>query len=227
MNSAGKTNPKIFFFTGLGADSRAFQFLNLSVSYPQVHVFWLKPFKNESPEHYSSRLIEKYSIADGDLLIGLSFGGLIVTEISKQIKPALSILISSASTRNEFPLLYKIEAFLNLHRWVSTSFYKKGGAVKHFLFGLKKPEQRKLFDEIIRGSDTEFVRWAVDTFVHWKNTYRPNRLYKIHGTADRIIPIHKPSTDFIIPEAGHFMTWEKAKEVSSVINRLIAASVNS
>jgi len=215
-----KSLPRIFFFTGLGADERAFAYLKIENSLPKIHVTWLRPEKQESITAYSQRLVKEYKIKDGDILIGLSFGGLIVTEINHFIKPALSILISSASTRKELPLFYRIAGLLNLHHLIPISSLSKPSRLKDYLFSLKKPEQKKLFDEIITNADSGFVQWAIDKIVHWENNKRPENLYKIHGTADRIMPIHRASTDFVVQGGSHFLTWENSRDISAIIRRL-------
>ncbi len=219
--SDGKYLPRIFFFTGLGADERAFSDLIIETSLQQIHVSWLKPEKQESLTVYCRRLIEEYKIKNGDILIGLSFGGLVVTEINQLIKPALSILISSASTRKELPLIYRIAGRINLHYLIPKSLLNKPNRLRYYLFSLKKPAQKKLFDEIVSNADPDFVLWAIDKIVHWKNSERPENLFKIHGTSDRIMPIHKSSSDFIIKGGSHFLTWENAEEVSAIIRHLM------
>lgn len=221
--SDNKDLPRIFFFTGLGADERAFAYLKIKTSLPKFYVSWLKPGIDEDFGDYCQRLAKELGIKNGDILIGLSFGGLVVTEINKFIKPALSILISSASTRKELPLIYRAADRVNLHYLIPKSSLNKPNRLRHFLFGLKKPAQRKLFDEIVTHTDPDFVRWAMDKIVHWKNSERPENLFKIHGTSDRIIPIHKASSDFIIKGGSHFLTWENAAEVSAVISMLMKA----
>jgi len=212
---------RIFFFTGLGADERAFAYLKINVPFQKIYVTWLPPEKNESLASYCRRLTEKYGIEDQDVLIGLSFGGMVATGISRQVNPALTILISSAATRKELPLFYRIAGKTGLYHLISTRFLNKPGRIKHYLFGLRKPEQRQLFDEIITGADISFVRWAIRRVVTWNNKVRPENLVKIHGTADRILPLHKPSTDYVIPGGSHFLTWEKAEEVSGLVNKLL------
>lgn len=216
---------RIFFFTGLGADERAFAFLKLKTGYQQIHVAWIEPGKKESLPDYCRRLVEKYDIRDNDILVGLSFGGLVAVEINRIVKPSLTILISSASTRDELPALYRIAGKTGLYHLIPKSVLGKPGRLKYYLFSLKKPEQRKLFDEIVRGSDTDFVQWAIRQVVCWNNEVRPPRLFKLHGTADRIMPLHKPSTDFIIPGGSHFLTWENAAEVSDIMDRLLQKAI--
>ncbi len=216
-----KPIPRLFFFTGLGADERAFVHLNIRTPGQKVYVSWLTPGKSEPLPSYCHRLATHYGIHDGDVLIGLSFGGFVAVEINQFIRPALTILISSAATGKELPLLYRAAGRLGLDRLLPESLLNQPGSFKYFLFGLKKPEQRKLFDEIISGADVPFVRWAISRIVRWQNPKRPENLYKINGTADRILPLHKNTTDFIIPGGSHFLTWEKADEVSRIINKLL------
>ncbi len=221
--SNDKNLPRIFFFTGLGADERAFLYLNIKTSLQQIHVAWLKPEDRESLTAYCRRLVEEYAIKESDMLVGLSFGGLVVTEISNLVKPVLSILISSVSTRKELPLIYRVAGWINLHNLIPKSSLNKPNRMRYYLFGLKKPVQKKLFDEIITNTNPDFVQWAIDKVVHWENSERPENLYKIHGTSDRIIPIHKASSDFIIKGGSHFLTWENAAEVSAIIRQLMNA----
>ena len=72
----------IFLISGLGADKRTFDFLQLDFHESVTYVEWIKPLKNETIESYSTRLIHKYKIGQNSVLIGLSFGGLISIEIS-------------------------------------------------------------------------------------------------------------------------------------------------
>jgi pimeloyl-ACP methyl ester carboxylesterase len=211
---------RIFFFTGLGADERAFAQLKVPAALPQIHVAWLPPEKKENIRDYARRLIKEYHIQDGDILIGLSFGGLIATEISLILQPAFTLLISSASTRQELPLLYRITGKLHLYLLLPRSVLRRPGFLKYYFFSLKKKAQRKLFDEIISGADVDFVKWAIRQVVCWQNRVRPQNTYKIHGTADRIMPLHRASTDFVIQGGSHFLTWEKAREVSQIIEKL-------
>jgi len=223
--SDNKNHPRIFFFTGLGADERAFSYLKIDTPLQQIYVTWLKPEKQELLIDYCRRLTEKYKIKESDILIGLSFGGLVVTEINQFIKPALSILISSVSTRQELPLVYRVAGRINLHYLIPKSSLNKTNQLRYFLFGLKKPAQKKLFDEIVSNADPDFVQWAIDIIVRWENSKKPENLFIIHGTSDRIMPIHKASSDFIIKGGSHFLTWENAEDVSAIIRQLIKAKV--
>ena len=95
----------IYCFSGLGADKRVFKHLKLDANL--IHVDWIEPFENESIKSYSKRLSLKIP-EDGKNfgILGVSFGGLIATEISKILNPKITILISSAETKYELRKSY-------------------------------------------------------------------------------------------------------------------------
>src|SRR5687768_3609149 len=53
----------IYMFSGLGADSQAFQNLHLP-GYKLVYVDWIPPQKSESLEHYASRIKSRITTPD-------------------------------------------------------------------------------------------------------------------------------------------------------------------
>src|SRR5919198_557839 len=92
---------EVFFLSGLGADKTVFQFLDLSYCQP-VFIDWLPPEKNEPLQEYALRLKDKF-IPDDAMIVGLSFGGMLATEIAKQYPSVKPTLISSAKTKSELP----------------------------------------------------------------------------------------------------------------------------
>jgi hypothetical protein len=72
---------KIYFISGLGADKRIFSFLDLSFCEP-VFVDRITPLKNESLQGYALRLGKNIPGKD-PVIIGISFGGMLATEIAK------------------------------------------------------------------------------------------------------------------------------------------------
>jgi D-arabinose 1-dehydrogenase-like Zn-dependent alcohol dehydrogenase len=89
---------KIYGISGLGADKRVFKFLKLDSEL--IPIDWIEPLKNESIINYSKKLSTKIDQNEKVCLIGVSFGGLVATEISKLINPALTILIDRIPRRS-------------------------------------------------------------------------------------------------------------------------------
>ena len=95
---------KIYGISGLGADERVFQYLEIG---EEIEVLkWIVPEKNENIVAYSKRLANQINTKEDFILIGVSFGGMIAVELGKIINPEKIILISSAETKNELRSIY-------------------------------------------------------------------------------------------------------------------------
>src|SRR5882762_5671553 len=98
---------KVYFLSGLGADKTVFQFLHLKYCEP-IFISWIKPLQNETLPCYALRLKDHYKISNDATICGLSFGGMIATEIAKGFSTSKVILISSAKTKHELPPFYRL-----------------------------------------------------------------------------------------------------------------------
>ena len=84
---------KVYFISGLGADKRAFSLLDLSFC-EAVFVEWIDPLKNESLKDYAMRL--RQQIPDyHPTIVGVSFGGMLATEMAKTDEEIKAIIIAS------------------------------------------------------------------------------------------------------------------------------------
>ncbi|MFL5810585.1 MAG: alpha/beta fold hydrolase, partial [Flavisolibacter sp.] len=115
---------KVYFISGLAADERAFKHIHLSSHHEVVHLQWIEPLQNESLESYALRLSERIDAKGKFALVGLSFGGMIATEISKLLHPVRTVLISSVPCSQHLPGYYKFAHSLGLHRVVPVSLIK-------------------------------------------------------------------------------------------------------
>ncbi|MEB8330225.1 alpha/beta hydrolase [Flavobacteriaceae bacterium KMM 6897] len=213
---------KIYGISGLGADKRVFKYLTLE--HELIPVDWIKPKKNETLIGYSKRLIEEYEIGNEEEfgILGVSFGGLVATEISKLTKPKLTILISSVETRTELSGIIKLAGKSKLIDLIPEKLLNPPKAVAHFMFGTEKKE---LLNSILDDTDLNFTKWAIREFMNWSNESRLNNLIKIGGTKDKLLP-SKGENTILVENGEHFMIVDKAKEVSDIINDRIKTHYN-
>ena len=193
----------IYFFSGLGADERVFQYVDLSFCNP-IFIKWNLPFENESIENYTARLTEQIK-DENPILIGVSFGGMIAVEIAKLIKTEKVILISSAKTKHEIPSYYQFAGAINANKIIPTAFVQKLKTINYFLFGVSSTKEKELLNNIIQNTNPEFLNWAIDKIVNWKNEIIPENTIHIHGNADRILPFRFVKSDYTINKTGHFI----------------------
>jgi pimeloyl-ACP methyl ester carboxylesterase len=206
----------IYMFSGLGADSLAFQNLHLP-GYKLVYVHWIPAQKSESMEHYASRIKSQITTPD-PIVIGLSFGGMVAVEVAKQMPVKKLILISSAKTKDGLATgSYFLFKNLRLYKIIPGSLLKRTNFIVDNLFGVKSKKDKKALAEILKSNDPKFFRWAMSNILSWKNETIPPHLIHIHGTSDKIIPYPAAKADYGIKGGGHFMVLTHADTISNII----------
>lgn len=207
--------PKVYVFSGLGVDKRVFDGIDFASSDVEF-IDWIKPLKNERINEYASRISQKITEKEV-ILIGVSFGGMMAVEVSKIVKVKKLILIASAKNRRELPKIYRILGKLRLNKMVPSMLFKWQNSVTNWFFGLKIKKDKTLLRNILKDTDSRFLRWAINEIVNWKNTMIPENCIHIHGNKDRIIPISNCKVDYVINGGGHFMTVSCSDEIERII----------
>lgn len=209
----------IYVFSGLGTDERVFQNIDFG-DHITTFIRWIKPNDKERIESYAKRLTEQIH-NDQPILVGLSFGGIMATEVGKLIDTEKIIIIASAKIRKEIPFYYLLAGRLRLHKLLPARFLVRPNAFNNWLFGTQTEQEKKLLSEIFKDTDISFLKWAIDKIVTWKNEVEHKNINHIHGTADRILPYRFVTCDLTVEHGGHFMTVNKANEITEKIRNLL------
>ncbi|HEX7903236.1 MAG TPA: alpha/beta hydrolase [Chitinophagaceae bacterium] len=210
---------KVYFISGLGADKRIFSFLDLSFCEP-VYIDWITPYKNDTLQDYALKL--RKGIPETDpIIVGISLGGMLVTEMANADSNIQGIIISSNKTQNEFPIHLRIVKYLPLYKWSPNFILKRIMLGSTWMLGGTRKEQKKLLQQIIKESNIEFVKWAIEAILCWKNTVIPENIIHIHGTADKLLPYSRVKADYTIPGGTHVMTMDNPEEISELLKKLI------
>lgn len=210
---------KVYFISGLGADKRAFSFLDLSFCEPQF-IEWIKPLEKESLKSYALRL-RKQIPEEHPTVVGVSFGGMLATEMAKEDKLMNVIIIASNKSSEEFPAYLRVGKYLPVYKWLPEKLIKNQ-TVLNWVLGVEKDEQRKLINAIVADIDPLFLKWAIDAILNWKETSIPDNVKHIHGSADKLLPYRLTKADHTIEGGTHMMTFYKHKEISDLLSQLIA-----
>ncbi|RYD51785.1 MAG: alpha/beta hydrolase [Sphingobacteriales bacterium] len=206
----------IYVLSGLGADERVFQKLHFGV--PVTFVKWEVPEQAESIQAYAARIAANIPVTR-PILVGLSFGGVVAIEIAKHIPVEKLMLIASVKTREELPFYYRLIGLLNLHRLVPATLLKPSNRITNWAFGAESIADKKLLKQILADTSPQFLKWAINQLLHWKNHIVPPNVLHIHGTSDRILPIASVDCDFVIEGGGHLMTLTKPEALSELLRQ--------
>ncbi len=210
---------RIYLMPGMGAGSRIYRHIRWPAGYEIVPMEWLMPQSPTEPlSRYVERLIAHYAVAPGSILAGMSFGGVIINEMSRQLPVAGLIFISTVKTHRAFPPRF---------RWA-----RKTGIWRVFPYGLiTRPERlapwmpvrvlRKrlqLYADYMSMRNTGYFRWAMRSILHWKGDVPGLPYVHIHGTADHIFP-YRRLTGRVEPVegAGHLALMTHPRRVSALI----------
>lgn len=213
---------KVYFISGLAADKRVFKYIQLPEGCEAVYLDWISPEKDESLPSYALRLASTINKEEPFALVGLSFGGMLATEIAKQYQPVVTILISSVPVSAHLPGYFKVAGKMGLHKIVPISLLKSSAATKRF-FTRELMEDKKLLWQIINESDTGLIRWSMNAILNWQNDIIPQPVWHIHGTRDEVLPVRYTHPTHTIPKEGHMMVMT----CPQVVNEFLAKALTT
>jgi pimeloyl-ACP methyl ester carboxylesterase len=207
----------VYLLSGLGADSRVFDFLSFDYCHVR-NLVWIAPEQHETIRSYAARLLQQITVKR-PILVGVSFGGIIAIEIAKLVDIEKVVLISSVKTRFDIPRHFRLAGWMRLHRFVPAALFKMVNPVTYWFFGTTGASERELLKEIIKDTDIQFVEWAIASILTWTNEDMLDNLTHVHGTRDRIFPLR--TAHFKVADGGHLMIVDKAHEVTRILRKTI------
>ena len=186
------------------------------------------PVIGEPIEAYALRMKLKNAILEDDpILMGVSFGGMMAVELAKHFPAAIVILVSSAGTRRELPLWMRAAGSLGLNRLLPIRPGKGIRWLEDYFLGVESEDDARLGAEFRGKTDPRYLRWALGQVVNWKNEWKPDRYFQLHGDRDRIFPLSHSATRraasglHVVPGAGHFMVYNRAPKVGGILTGII------
>ena len=210
---------KIYCFSGLGADERVFQYMDFT-PHELIHVRWIQPKANETLKSYALRMGEYINEDEPFSLMGLSFGGMLVQELSKRMKPQKTIVISSIAGRHEQPFRMRITSFFKLYNYVPSKYFNQPSKIGFRLFGAKSEKEKQLLTDILSDSNPNYIRWALNAISRWDNL-EIVPAFRIHGNEDNLFPYDKVQHDYTVHGGGHLMVVSHPKEIEQEIMKVI------
>ena len=210
---------RIYCISGLGANEKVFSQLQLP-GYELVFLQWIMPEQNETIGSYAQRMAT--FIADKrPVIAGVSFGGMIAVEISKWMEVEKLILISSVTTREDLPWWMRMAGILRLHKLIRPRPHPILYPIENYFLGAASKPEQKIANQFRQTVNDRFLQWSIHEIVTWRNVTKPPNCIQIHGTADKLFPVRKSKVNYLIANGGHFMVYNRAKEVSAIILQVL------
>ncbi len=211
---------KVYFISGLGADRRVFNRIEVPDFCETVYLDWISPLENESLQSYAERLAENINNIQPFALVGLSMGGMIASEIASRLNPVITILISSAPVSDQLPGYFRKLSSLRFSKVLPISLLKSL-AILRWLVSTENEEDKYILKQVIKDSDPIFIRWALEAIPNWKKEKLPTPYIHIHGSKDKVLPIRFTKATHIIRDGGHIMVLNRAAEINLILQKTL------
>ncbi|MCI2227986.1 alpha/beta hydrolase [Polaribacter sp. MSW13] len=212
----------IYFVPGLAAGPEIFEHLELSPEKYELHFLkWKKPLAlEESITNYAMRMTEDIK-EKNPVLIGVSFGGIMVQEMSKFIDAKKVIIISSVKTNTELPKKFKMAKFTKAYKLFPTTIISNFVDFTKYFIGKSLKKRAKIYKKYLSVRSKSYINWSISAVLNWQQEKPIKNVVHIHGTKDKIFPIKNINNIIEVKGGTHIMILTKAKKISKIIDETL------
>ncbi len=211
----------VYMMPGMAAEPTIFNRIKLPLDTFEMHwLEWMIPEENESLESYAKRMIAKISHKNV-VLLGVSFGGVLVQEMSKYMTLRKLIVVSSVKSKYELPKRMKIAKFMKAYKFAPTQLLSNLDVLKKYAFNDTISKRIDLYKTYLAVNDKRYLDWALEQMICWEQEKPiPDAIY-IHGDSDAVFT-HSCEGDCIVIKGGtHIMIIFKSQWFNENLPKLI------
>lgn len=211
----------VYLMPGMAASPSIFEYIKLPESLYKIHLLeWQIPEKNETLQEYAKRMCN-FIKHDDIVLLGVSFGGILVQEMSKFIKLKKLIVVSSVKSHHELPKRYKLIKITKAYKILPTRLASNIDLLAKYAFGETIKKRVGLYKKYLSVNDKAYLDWSIKQVVCWdQEEPNPEAIY-IHGDKDVIFPYSCEGNCIVIKGGTHIMIINKYKWFNENLPRLI------
>jgi pimeloyl-ACP methyl ester carboxylesterase len=211
----------VYFMPGLAASSSIFERIILPIDVFEIILLeWEIPEANESLSEYAERISKKV-LHINPVLIGVSFGGILVQEMAKFLDIRKLIIISSVKTNLEFPTAFKVAKTTKAYKLLPTNLISNIENLAKFSFGDKVKQRLELYKKFLSVRDKKYLDWAIEKIILWDRTETDKNVTHIHGDADEVFPIKNIEKCIVVKGGTHIMILSKFKWFNANLPKII------
>lgn len=213
---------QIYFMPGLAAGPEIFEKLKLSEDKFECHYLkWKTPLAlEETISNYAMRMCEDIK-AEEPVLVGVSFGGIMVQEMAKFLNTKKVIIISSVKNQDELPKKFKMAKFTKIYKFFPTKVVSNFEEYAQYFLGKTLKKKAKLYKKYLSVRNEMYLKWSIYNVLKWEQSNALEGTIHIHGTKDHIFPIKKIENCIKIEGGTHIMILNKAKKISKIIDEVL------
>ena len=211
----------VYFMPGLAASSLIFERIELPKSTFEIYLLdWELPLPKETLKAYAERMA-KLVTAPNPVLIGVSFGGVLVQEMAQFLKVKKLIIISSVKTNLEVPLRMKFAKSTKAYKLLPTSWLQNVELLAKYSFGDAIKRRFKLYEKYLSMREKVYLDWAIEQMLLWDRTEPDANVIHIHGTLDEVFPAKNIQNYIPVNGGTHIMILSKYRWLNENLPKII------
>ena len=211
----------VYLMPGLAASPIIFEHIKLPEHTYKIHwLEWLIPEKEESLQHYAMRMCKGIYYKD-IVLLGVSFGGILVQEMSKHISVKKLIVVSSVKSHYELPKRLKFLKHTKAYKILPTQLASSIDFFVKYAFGKTLKKRVGLYKKYLSVSDKTYLDWAIKQVVCWSQEKPDADTIFIHGNKDAVFPHSCTGKCIVVKDGTHIMIINKYRWFNENLPKII------
>ena len=211
----------VYFMPGLAASALIFENIKLPTDiFEMIFLEWEIPLDNELLSDYAKRISEKVTHQD-PVLIGVSFGGIIVQEMARYINAKKIIVISSVTNNRQLPWRMKVAKYTKAYKLIPMNLLMNADKAPRALFGNLIRQRLDLYQKYLYVKDVKYMKWAIEQVITWDRAESDKNVIHIHGDSDQIFPTRYIKNCILVKGGTHIMILNKFRWLNENLPKII------
>jgi len=201
----------VYFMPGMAANSSIFEYIKLPEDQFKIHYLdWTLPEKGMNIISYAEKMCTLIT-HQNPVLLGVSFGGILVQEMAKIIAVRKVIIVSSVKSKNELPKRMLFARYTSIHRLLPTGLVNNVELLAKYAFGETVTKRLALYEKYLSIRDKFYIDWCIHEMVNWSQAIPSQHVIHIQGAKDAVFPIANIKQCIIVPNGSHTIIIHRAK----------------
>lgn len=201
----------VYLMPGMAANPSIFDGIHLPVDTFETHTLeWFVPDNGMNLEMYAQKMCEKIEHPNA-VLMGVSFGGMLVQEMAKFLPVEKIIVVSSVKSKHELPKKMLFAKYTKVHKLLPTGLVTNVELLAKYAFGESVTKRLHLYEKYLSVRDKYYIDWAIDQIVNWNQERPPENVVHIQGEKDTVFPISNIKDCIPVKNGTHTMIIHRAK----------------
>lgn len=205
----------------MAANPSIFENISLDKSRFEIHwMSWIIPKREERIQDYAKRMLKQIK-HEKPVLIGVSFGGVLMQEISKLIDYKRLIIVSSVKQSSEIPPHMQFARETGVYKFLPFGLLNYISEIEKLPVGNLIRKRLQLYKQYLSVNDKIYLDWAVKQMVCWKQPKPIDGIIHIHGDKDKVFPVKHINNFINVVDGTHIMILNRFRWFNENLPNLI------